>query len=359
MTRYNSLNQYELRDALNYLASSKKPFVIFGAGADTLNLMQKYLLLFKIRPTAILEILDGRIGSQFLGYPVIGISELKNYYKDTDILVPSTLLSERLFDHLSQADLLKYVIVIKNRTSAEILQASNYFSSHAPLVQKAYTLLSDEKSKNIFLNRINFLITREIQYLEQFYEEDQYFPQELIHLTDDEIFIDGGAFDGDTALEFAKKTNYTYQKLILLEPDKEIFQSLLTRTASLPNVECHQIGTWNTQDMLSFNSGNKGGGSISSNGDTIIAVNSIDNILNGSPCTYIKLDVEGAESKSLLGAIKTIRTYKPKLAVCVYHHIEDIFLILFKSMRFYQTIISICGIIPLQNMKQFVTLSAI
>ena len=49
----------------------------------------------------------------------------------------------------------------------------------------------------------------------------------------------------------------------------------------------------------------------------------VDSMLDGKPATLIKYDVEGAEREALLGSEQTIRRYKPRLIVSVYHRVGD------------------------------------
>ena len=51
----------------------------------------------------------------------------------------------------------------------------------------------------------------------------------------------------------------------------------------------------------------------------------LDSYFEGEDISFIKMDIEGAEYKALVGAEQLIRRSKPKLAVSVYHNPDDIF----------------------------------
>jgi hypothetical protein len=67
------------------------------------------------------------------------------------------------------------------------------------------------------------------------------------------------------------------------------------------------------------------------NKDNCVQCVSLDDVLKNFGPTFLKMDVEGEEMKTIVGAEKIIKRYRPDLAICVYHcinHLWDIALLI-------------------------------
>jgi len=87
---------------------------------------------------------------------------------------------------------------------------------------------------------------------------------------------------------------------------------------------------WNKYEQVPMISSGAGSHVVDNtvNGDYICYMTTIDTIVsqyNIKKVDIIKLDVEGSEEKALLGGIKTIVKYRPKLIISLYHKENDIF----------------------------------
>lgn len=68
-----------------------------------------------------------------------------------------------------------------------------------------------------------------------------------------------------------------------------------------------------------------GGSRVSDSGTSSIEVDKIDNLISHDiKVTMIKMDLEGVELEALKGAKAIIKKHKPKLAIAVYHKIDDL-----------------------------------
>ena len=152
----------------------------------------------------------------------------------------------------------------------------------------------------------------------------QYFDLDIIRPHDKENFIDAGAFDGEDSQAFIKWCGGDYKAIHLFEPDADNFKKAGLAALEDQRITMYNEGLWSSSGELKFLSGNREKSVITMDGDVSVKVTTIDEKLNGEAVTLIKMDIEGSEREALKGAEKTIRKYRPRLAVCVYHKPEDI-----------------------------------
>jgi len=143
---------------------------------------------------------------------------------------------------------------------------------------------------------------------------------------------DGGAFDGDTFRQLYKDYGDNLKKYYGFEPSLDLFQKLEGCVKSHHFQEkssIYRAGLGAKKEVLSFVSDDfipmKGSFSSKENlnaKENIIPLDSLNIDVIGELC--IKMDIEGFELQALEGARQTIKKYKPKLAICVYHRTNDI-----------------------------------
>lgn len=161
-------------------------------------------------------------------------------------------------------------------------------------------------------------------------DRNEYFDENIIKLTDDEVFVDCGFYDGETSEQFVKKGQGKYSKIIAFEADKRLCDEYFNDNR-IPRLELVNAACWDKEELIFHVTDNTSEiGFIDNQTDSGIRVKakSIDSVLNGTAATFIKMDIEGAELNALIGAESTIVKYHPKLAISVYHKPEDILEIL-------------------------------
>lgn len=151
----------------------------------------------------------------------------------------------------------------------------------------------------------------------------------------DKDLIDAGAYIGDTSLPLAKLTN---KKVWAFEPFDESFD-LLRQHIEINNIDNivpvkKSIGNIDGEKTL-FLTGNDFSGITSkpdirsweSWDELKVEECTIDKFVEekGLDLGYVNVDVEGGELDLLNGAINTIKSQKPILAISIYHQASDFF----------------------------------
>ena len=194
-------------------------------------------------------------------------------------------------------------------------------------IKKSMHLVFRYSIVNIFywiFKRILFIIQRfkyplEIEVFITFYifGLKQYNIKNIFEVKNDAVVFDIGAFKGDTAYFFSKKCS-NKARIYAFEPDENNYKILLKikDKYKLNNVIASNILFSNSETEINFLSMDLNRPAVKMKSTTIdkfVEENNIEKI------DYIKMDVEGAEKNILEGAIKTIKKFKPSLAIAIYH----------------------------------------
>ena len=197
--------------------------------------------------------------------------------------------------------------------------------------RRGYDLLSDAKSREEFAAQMQWRCTMDYECLPAPDPSiDTYFPPDLVRLNSQEVLVDCGAFDGDSIRMFLERTGNSFQHIYAVEPDPKNRAALQSYLSSLSPDRSARIsilpyGVSNRNETVSFNVTGTAGSRITAGAGTAsIETRKLDDLLNGPPPSFIKMDIEGAEPYAIQGATETIRKARPILAVCAYHKCEHL-----------------------------------
>lgn len=211
--------------------------------------------------------------------------------------------------------------------------------NHANEILEIYDSLYDEKSKNIYANLAFCRITGNSPDFDLFSYNQYFCWNEFTAKDTGTIFVDCGAYVGDSMEQYIWYKQGVVDKIICFEPDQKNLAALYKRIGRLKN-------EWNLTDeqvtvlpyglsnkklygKMLHNAKNNGlGSSIMQNkegkdGDSI-EITTIDNIINEN-IGYLKADIEGFEYNMLRGAARLIQNCKPCISVCIYHNSTDFY----------------------------------
>lgn len=320
-----------MQDLWEYLKETKKPIFLYGTGNGADKILDE-LISLGIGVEGVFAS-DGFVRNRtFRGFLVQSYSAVKEKYSDIIVLVSFGSNLQNVIENIKKiaaTDELYApdVPVIPDGTIFNL----EYAKKNREKLELAYSYLTDEISKKTFENIVMYKLTGKIDYLLNC-EMPQGEIFEKINISECKTFIDLGAYNGDTALEFAAISE-NYREIIAVEPDKKNFRKLAANTEKLENITRIQaaVGEKNGKTLFKMSGGRN---SSVLSGNTEIDEICVDS-LGIRDDAYIKFDVEGAEENAILGAAETIKKMAPTMNIAAYHKNSDIFLIpiLVKSLN--------------------------
>ena len=212
------------------------------------------------------------------------------------------------------------------------LAASSFLAGHdhnevVNNLCKVYGYLSDQQSRKVFDSIISRVLGdgKNIGIMVDICEKHQYFPADIIKLSEHESFVDIGAYDGDTVRDLAARTKGKFDQVFSFELDAINFKSLQHNVGLMPErdrVKIYNVGIWDSECDITYSIGQSQ--STVGAGEAHGHVVRLDDALKSEKITFIKMDIEGAEPQALRGSQNIIRSQKPTLAICIYHDFKHL-----------------------------------
>ena len=192
-----------------------------------------------------------------------------------------------------------------------------------------YQILEDNKSKEVLINILAHRLLRYDYYLLSAFcaGERQYFDPSFMLYKSNGVFVDCGALNGATTLEYSRhvpdfKCAYVY------EPMPQMYEICVKNLAVFDSsrIVVRKAAVSDCNGKTYFDPFIEGSSHISEAGSIEVPTIRLDDDILES-VDFIKMDIEGAEQVAIDGAQKHIREDRPVLAISVYHLPADLRLI--------------------------------
>lgn len=327
----------------------EKTIICWGAGSKGKQTVQ--LLADKgIYPVAFCDNNPRLVGEYINGIPIYNYEVIREKYKKYCICITATL---------GNAVEISKMLKLQGETNeisfmANPFKAENKFLDTSEVIsnskeyEESYRALEDEKSREIFINFLNWKITGN-QYLTYGETETDwfgFFDREIIPKRNDYCYLDVGAYTGDTIVRFLALENGKYNRIIAFEPDDNNFDRLnsLIENGRIERIMCLKQGLWSENGELVFYMRNgeetyessnffravdvtlsnslNGGGKAET-----VAVRTLDSYLDeivDEEHILLKIDTLASEGEIIKGGLELIRKKKPVIIMEYGTHSEHI-----------------------------------
>lgn len=315
--------------AFDKAAGSATGVILFGAGGLGRKLLRR-LRQDGVAPHAFID--NKLAGSEVDGLPVLAPADAARRWGDSAVFVVSIWASwaDPMKDQVESLrrlgcrtvvpflpmlwkypDLLPHVQI--DRPSVALEQKED--------IRRAFQLWADEDSRAEFVAQLQWRLLGDFDALRAA-RPDQYWQKDILRLSDQAVYVDAGACDGDTLEQFVGFVQGRFRRAYVFEPDPVNCAALRKRLERMPSSIAERVRTMpyavgEAGYDVAF-SGGAGASSAAGVGAERVRCVALDETIT-EEVDIIKYDIEGFELLGLRGSRRLIQEFTPSLVVCAYH----------------------------------------
>ncbi len=330
--------------------ASDMDVVLFGSGEYCMRFMNRIGTLTD-RIKYILDNDSRKHGGRLYGIPIVCPERMQAMNAESTLVVITVETSiPQIYEQISAMG--DYTVMAGRILMNDILSTvaeELYHNRH--LTEKTEELLYDDASKAIYREVIRRrMLYGECDFSDLVIRGDAEYRAPFMFCErkpEEEVILDCGAYEGDTLKKFVNTYGPTLKKIYLFECMEEALKKLekavdyLRQAKYVPEIAVMKYALSDHVGKAVFGERAKGGSFIVENrafakdalyeSDYVeVKVSTIDLLIpEDEKVTMIKMDIEGSEYEAILGAKRVIQTYKPRLAISIYHSGKDYYRLAF------------------------------
>jgi len=269
-------------------------------------------------------------GTSICGKPVF--SPTDSVVTDASVVLISSRHAvpaiRNLLSHLSSTIMSVDAFVVHSEGKGKIDEIGSLFSH-------------DKKSLETYEAVLISMLEGNCQALAEYADSDPFFDRFGFFNRDGEIFVDAGAYVGDSVERFIWSVNGVFRHIHAFEPGRIQYDAMQNRVSRLisewtlnpRSISLANIGLSAKSGVATMSNSNHpiqtrlGSPGDASEQTVAVRTMALDDYFNGEEFTLLKVDVEGSEALLLEGAGASIAKHRPRIALSVYHFPTDLFVL--------------------------------
>ncbi len=278
-------------------------------------------------------------GRKFYGYDILPIESVREI--DFFLIVSVAINNYEEIVSKIDNDIIVFHMCMPFRVDKTFLSIHEVINKESAY-QEVYDQLEDKTSKFLFIKLLNYKMTGDATNLLTEIDGNTFFDGDIIPHNNSHVFIDCGAYTGDTLMRFYAFVggDGKYKKMIAVEADDKnckCIEELIT-FGRVDNVEIINKGCWSRKDRKFFYGYDEGGfenGDLNPDSKDDLAsinrvrlqkqkkieksinVDSVDNMMSENACipSIIKICTVSSDYETLIGCKSVCQQYKPIIIV--------------------------------------------
>lgn len=245
------------------LKKDPMPVFLYGRG----EAVKLYIQLLEKNNVPVECVIDGEKVSEddetYMGIAVKSPGYVYDKYKNGYIVISAPRHRKSIVRDIEGCVKDKFLIVYFDAALDAVQENSwevrkEYYLENRKRIEDLYAVLADDKSKECLIKVLAGSVSNDCDCYEKMAETSQYFPDFIKkRLGTKEIFVDVGAYTGDSIENFLEAVNGRYCKIYALEPDRINFEALKGKF-SHEKIKCLPYGAGSGNEKMLFYHEKKG-----------------------------------------------------------------------------------------------------